>query len=220
MQPETTPGEVSRPGLSDESLQDLTAELGRLGRALVKVTAVGEAAQQLLRQTQEVLRADEAARTREADFLALQQDLLRLADGLDASRRVGQALLRRYAEPPSTLQRLMRWLGVLPMPDSTDLRQLVEGTRLLHDRLQEILADRGVQRIPTVGLPFDPSLHRAVGGAETSSHPLGTVLSEQVAGYRVGDRILRYPEVIVARPQGGGTPLDKTSTNDTGGNGP
>jgi hypothetical protein len=45
VQPETTPGDVSRPGLSDESLQDLTAELGRLGRALVKVTAVGEAAQ-------------------------------------------------------------------------------------------------------------------------------------------------------------------------------
>jgi molecular chaperone GrpE len=84
------------------------------------------------------------------------------------------------------------------VPDGVDENWL-KGVRLTFQKLQEVLAALGVERVESVGSPFDPKLHEAVGSDETSEHPEDTVTTELRPGYRMHDRILRPALVKVAR---------------------
>jgi molecular chaperone GrpE len=57
-----------------------------------------------------------------------------------------------------------------------------------------------VTPIPTVGHPFDPYLHVAVGATSEGEGAPGTIVEEERRGYRTPDSVLRYAEVIVYRP--------------------
>lgn len=85
------------------------------------------------------------------------------------------------------------------VPDGVDENWL-KGVRLTFQKLEEVLASVGVERIEALGAPFDPKLHEAVGSEETSKHPEDTVIAELRAGYKMHDRVLRPALVKVARP--------------------
>jgi molecular chaperone GrpE len=51
----------------------------------------------------------------------------------------------------------------------------------------------------TLGEPFDPQLHLAFKTAPALAHASGTIVEEVRAGYRMGDTVLRYAEVVVAK---------------------
>jgi molecular chaperone GrpE len=76
----------------------------------------------------------------------------------------------------------------------------LDGLRLVRERLLAILEAGGVTPIPTVGQPFDPYLHVAVGTSGAGDGPPGTIVSEERRGYRCPAGVLRYAEVIVYRP--------------------
>lgn len=76
----------------------------------------------------------------------------------------------------------------------------LKGVRLTFQKLEEVLASVGVERVEALGVPFDPKLHEAVGSEETTKHPEDTVVAELRAGYRMHDRVLRPALVKVARP--------------------
>jgi molecular chaperone GrpE len=76
----------------------------------------------------------------------------------------------------------------------------LKGVRLTFQKLEEVLASVGVERIESVGVRFDPSLHEAVGAEESGDHPEDTVVAELRPGYRIHDRVLRPALVRVARP--------------------
>jgi molecular chaperone GrpE len=78
----------------------------------------------------------------------------------------------------------------------------LKGVRLTLQQLDELLASQGVSPIESVGTPFDPSLHEAIGHEESDEHPEDTVVSEVRKGYRLNDRVVRPALVRVARPVG------------------
>jgi molecular chaperone GrpE len=78
----------------------------------------------------------------------------------------------------------------------------LKGVRLTLQQLDELLASQGVSAIESVGTPFDPSLHEAIGHEESDEHPEDTVVSEVRRGYRLNDRVVRPALVRVARPVG------------------
>ncbi len=87
-----------------------------------------------------------------------------------------------------------------PDPDAlTSLSAWLEGLRMLRDRTWALLEGGGARVLPTVGHPFDPHLHIAVDTLDRSDIAAGTVIEERRRGYRVGDRVIRFAEVIVAR---------------------
>ena len=57
----------------------------------------------------------------------------------------------------------------------------------------------GLSKVKTVGERFDPGVHDAIQQVETAEHPPGTVLTEVVSGYRIGERLLRAAMVVVAK---------------------
>jgi molecular chaperone GrpE len=78
------------------------------------------------------------------------------------------------------------------------LRGYREGYELLLRTLKSALEKYGVSEISALGAMFDPVVHEAVLTQRTSEHKPGMVLAEFRKGYRIGDRLIRPAQVIVA----------------------
>ncbi|HET7294757.1 MAG TPA: nucleotide exchange factor GrpE [Vicinamibacteria bacterium] len=89
---------------------------------------------------------------------------------------------------------------------------LIEGLILVRTQLLQTLQDQGLERIPALGLPFDPAHSEAVETrvvADPDHHHL--VIKELLRGYKVHGRVVRpsrvvvgeYPGGALAAPQGG-----------------
>jgi molecular chaperone GrpE len=73
------------------------------------------------------------------------------------------------------------------------------GLRAIHRRLAGLLEAQGIAPFDSVGRPFDPSLHEAVGTVDSDEHEPGTVIDELSRGYHWGKELLRPARVRVAR---------------------
>ena len=90
----------------------------------------------------------------------------------------------------------------------------LQGLELVRERLFETLAMEGVEPLEAIGQPFDPHRHVAMDTVPARDDaPSGAVVSELRRGYAVGDRVLRYAEVVVARAES----QDLTSLQDRSG---
>ena len=83
-------------------------------------------------------------------------------------------------------------------PEGIDENWL-KGVQLTASKLEEVLTSVGLQPIESVGAPFDPKLHEAIGSEESDEHPEDTVVSELRRGYRLHDRVVRPALVKVSR---------------------
>jgi molecular chaperone GrpE len=63
----------------------------------------------------------------------------------------------------------------------------------------DTLGKIGIERVATVGSPFDPSVHEAIQHLESAEYPPGTVAVEIQPGYKTADRLLRPALVVVAK---------------------
>ncbi|MBL8121553.1 nucleotide exchange factor GrpE [Candidatus Saccharibacteria bacterium] len=72
----------------------------------------------------------------------------------------------------------------------------VKGVQGIVKQFEKTLADIGVERIKTVGEPFDPKYHEAVSMEEGDGEQ-EIVCDELQAGYTVGDEVIRHAMVRV-----------------------
>jgi molecular chaperone GrpE len=82
------------------------------------------------------------------------------------------------------------------VPADIEGNDFVKGVQGIVKQFEKTLSDIGVERIPTVGEPFDPRFHEAVQMEEGD----GTeeIVSEELqAGYRLGDDVIRHAMVRV-----------------------
>ncbi|HKA23364.1 MAG TPA: nucleotide exchange factor GrpE [Candidatus Eisenbacteria bacterium] len=78
---------------------------------------------------------------------------------------------------------------------------IVQGVRLVHGRVRDILRNHGVEVVDPLGKPFDPHEAEAVLEVDAPGQVPGTVVSVVEKGYRRGDRLLRPAKVTVARAE-------------------
>ncbi len=72
------------------------------------------------------------------------------------------------------------------------------GVEMIARQLAELMAAKGVEKIPAVGEPFDPNWHEAIGQVPVEDEAqAGTVIAEIQSGYRIGDKLLRAAMVQV-----------------------
>ncbi len=75
-----------------------------------------------------------------------------------------------------------------------------QGVQMIGQQLESFLAEQGVERIETIGQPFDPSKHEALSTAPaTEETPANYIVNEIKAGYFVDGRMLCPAQVVVAR---------------------
>jgi molecular chaperone GrpE len=115
-------------------------------------------------------------------------------DLVDAERRGRDEFLREILPVFDNLER-----AVQHVEKATDVQSVAEGIRMVLRQLADTLGKLGVERVPTVGTPFDPAMHEAVQHFETSEHPPGSVAAEVQGGYRAQDRLIRPALVVVAK---------------------
>ncbi len=74
----------------------------------------------------------------------------------------------------------------------------VEGIRHVDRKLRDILASEGLEEVGSVGQPFDPRIHEAIGHVDSTA-PEGTVVDEVRKAYKLHDRVIRPALVTVAK---------------------
>jgi molecular chaperone GrpE len=108
--------------------------------------------------------------------------------------RYGSASLLKALLP--ALDNLSRAVAHID-PEASD--GLSEGLRLTVRQLDDALAAEGVQKVASVGQPFDPRLHDAVASAPGEGLERDTVVAEFLPGYQIHDRVVRPAQVSVAQ---------------------
>jgi len=76
---------------------------------------------------------------------------------------------------------------------------VVAGLHTIQRRLASVLEGQGVTSFESVGQPFDPAVHEAIGVIQDDEQETGTVLDELSRGYYWGDEVLRPARVRVAQ---------------------
>lgn len=71
------------------------------------------------------------------------------------------------------------------------------GVRLIQRKLAAFLESEGVTRIESLGQPFNPELHEAVGMAQVDDAAPGSVVEVLRQGYRLHGRVVQAAQVVV-----------------------
>lgn len=113
----------------------------------------------------------------------------------EAVERTRRAMLAVVLSVVDNIERALEYGG-----QSDAAASIVEGIRMTHRQVLELLANMGVRPLEAVGRPFDARYHEAVEVVPASAeHPDGTVVAEVQRGYLIGDEVLRPARVRVAR---------------------
>jgi molecular chaperone GrpE len=198
--------------LGDEEIAALGEEAGEMAEA---APAPRQSAEELAKKAEQ-LRAmlddstSRAAQTQER-LKDTHERLLRTAAEFDNYRKRVQkekddlrkfaveSLLKDFLPVADNLER------ALDHAEEHDLRQVIEGVRLVQKMLGDALGKHGIVAFSAVGQPFDPNFHEALMQAE-SDKPPGTVVSEMARGYKLHDRLVRPAAVVVARTRDAARP--------------
>lgn len=82
---------------------------------------------------------------------------------------------------------------------SGEVQNWAKGFEMILMQFKDVLASNNVKSYESVGRQFDPHIHDAIEMKETTEHPPGTVVEENVRGYTIGDKTLRPARVIVSK---------------------
>lgn len=74
----------------------------------------------------------------------------------------------------------------------------VQGIWHIERQLEQIMTDEGLAEIPALGQKFDPHLHEAIEEVY-SPKPPGEITEVIMAGYRLGDKVIRHSKVKVSK---------------------
>jgi hypothetical protein len=107
-------------------------------------------------------------------------------------------LLRALLEVADNLERAL----TLEPPQGEGVEAFVEGVRGIHRQLSDLLARYGLRAFSSLGVPFDPARHEALGQTHSESVPAQQVSVEIRRGYicddAAGPRLFRPAQVMVS----------------------
>jgi molecular chaperone GrpE len=139
----------------------------------------------------------------------------RLAEVLDGYRklkseteehkvRIGKNMERRYVQRHERL--LLKFIDILDNLDrALDATEhalagesLIQGLILVRTQLLQTLKEEGLERIPVLGLPFDPHVSEGIGQEPVpDAEKHGLVVRELLRGYKVNGRVVRASRVVI-----------------------
>lgn len=118
----------------------------------------------------------------------------------DAERRGKEDVIREVLPVLDNLERALGAAASLPADaGAAEVKGIVDGVKMVLKLFEDQAGRMGLSKVKTVGERFDPSVHDAIQQVETDDHPAGNVMQEVVAGYRLGEKLVRPAMVIVAR---------------------
>lgn len=73
-----------------------------------------------------------------------------------------------------------------------------KGVEMTMNQVLEVFGKLGIKKIPATGEKFDPGLHNAVVHVEDETLGESVIIEEFLAGFTIGDRVIRFSVVKVA----------------------
>ena len=156
--------------------------------------------------------------TPEGDNVSAEQDLKEKYEELNNS------YLRLYAEFDNYRKRTLKektdllktaservMVDILPVVDdferaleviskSDDVDSVKKGVELIYDKFMSFLLKNGVKKMDVIGKPFDTEKHEALTTIPaTEESTRDTIVDCVQPGYELGDKVIRFPKVIVAK---------------------
>jgi len=205
---ETTPEDMESSDPDNEELEmmspeELDAFLAEDEPGLEEPVAGGPATAELIATRAELKRV-EAENAELKDHLARRQaDFENYRKRVDRERtetynRVVADIATKLLPVLDNLKRALEAEASVESSESDEFRHFLSGVDLIYKQLNGVLDALGVKPIAAVGEPFNPHVHEAVVTEATDDFEPDTVMQEIVAGYRLGDKLIRPALVKVA----------------------
>lgn len=126
------------------------------------------------------------------------------AEFANARRRMDKQLADAYSN--ATADVVSRLLPVIDdfdralanVPEAITKDSWFDGIRLVSKKLNGILENANIERISSVGKPFDPNVHEAILQEPSDAYESGVIIRELQSGYKAGERVIRPALVVVA----------------------
>ena len=116
----------------------------------------------------------------------------------DASARIEQIRGQMAGPMIEVLEALER--SIVAAESGAAAEAVLQGVRMVHLLMVQKLQELGLQRVATVGQPFDPNLHEAVAVIPVSEPAQdNTVVAELRPGFTLGERLVRAAQVQVGK---------------------
>lgn len=158
----------------------------------------------------EVAKQTKQTHTTKDESEKLQRQVTELTEALQRERADATNIRRRHDEQVAGLKSMVKASVVrdlLPVidnferalkhvPKDLETHEYVNGIQSIVKQFEKTLGDLGVERIKTVGEPFDPRYHEAVS-MEDGEGATEVVSDELQAGYKLGDEVIRHAMVRV-----------------------
>lgn len=88
--------------------------------------------------------------------------------------------------------------AVKSMEAATDIKAVKDGVVLVQNKINNILSQKGLKPMESIGQAFDADLHEAITNIPAPSDDLkGKVIDEMEKGYYLNDSVIRFAKVIV-----------------------
>ncbi len=164
-----------------------------------------ESGQEQSEQTPEVENAPSAADMLKEELTLANDKYLRLYAEFDNFRRrtIKEREEARKMEGKDLVASLLPVLddferALRSMENAADVAPVKEGVTLVQHKLKNILTQKGLKPMESIGNPFDPELHEAITNIPAPSEEWkGKVIDEMEKGYFLNDKVVRFAKVIV-----------------------
>ncbi len=100
--------------------------------------------------------------------------------------------------------------SLLHIENTKDIKAIQDGIKLVYDKLMKVLNEQGVEKINSLGEPFNVDLHDALMQRPVENVEPHTVVDEIEKGYMYKDRVIRHAKVIVSE-----APSEETTNSST-----
>jgi molecular chaperone GrpE len=144
-----------------------------------------------------------------------------LTQALQRERADSENLRRRYEQDIANIRNYVKVdviKDLLPVidnfersvkhiPENLKDSDYIMGIKSILNQFEKVIKDLGVEKIVTVGHPFNPAVHEAVAMEEgEGEHEI--VAEELQSGYKIGDHVIRHA-IVKVKPGDINNPEDK-----------
>lgn len=126
----------------------------------------------------------------------------------EVAKKAREDLLRELLPVFDNLDRASQFVG-----QSADVAAVAKGIEMVLKLFEDTLGRVGGKRLRSVGQVFDPQVHEAIS-QQPSEHPAGVVSAEHLAGYMLGDRLLRAAMVVVSTGPAASAPVTEKKNEE------
>ncbi|SDM67368.1 nucleotide exchange factor GrpE [Pedobacter antarcticus] len=82
--------------------------------------------------------------------------------------------------------------------NATDIASIREGVQLVHTKLKNTLAQKGLKEMESLNTVFNTDLHEGITNVPAPTEELkGKVIDELEKGYTLNDKVIRFAKVVV-----------------------